>query len=146
MQHRRFITLLAAFWAAAALADGPATVSIDSGQLAGTSAAGVNTFKGIPYAKPPVGNLRWQPPQPPAHWNGVRDATKFQLPCTQPTDADGKTPNGGGVWGRTSEDCLYLNVFAPANAKDAPPCSHSITGASFAFAGAKTAKRSRSTA
>ncbi len=131
MQHKQFIALAATLWAAVTVADGPATVTVDSGQLAGTAAEGVNTFKGIPYAKPPVGSLRWQPPQQPERWSGARDATKFQLPCVQPTDPDGKTPNGGGVWGKTAEDCLYLNVTAPAAAKNAPVMLWLHGGASY---------------
>jgi para-nitrobenzyl esterase len=116
---------------ASAFASTAAKATIDSGALAGTANDGVNTFKGIPFAKPPVGNLRWQPPQIPDRWSGERDATGFQLPCVQPTDADGKTPNGGGVWGKTAEDCLYLNVFAPANAKKAPVMVWLHGGASY---------------
>jgi para-nitrobenzyl esterase len=53
-------------------------------------------------------------------WTVDRAATQFRLPCPQPTNPDGKTSNGGGVSGPTSEDCLYLNVHAPANARNAP--------------------------
>src|SRR5690348_5847820 len=97
----------------------PVKVSIDSGTLLGESQDGVNVFKGVPFAKPPVGNLRWAPPEKPAAWKGERDATKFSLPCSQPMNANG-TPNGGGASGPYSEDCLYLNVWAPTNAKNAP--------------------------
>jgi para-nitrobenzyl esterase len=109
----------------------PVKVTIDSGVLAGESVDGVNVFKGVPYAKPPVGNLRWTAPQKPEKWTGDRDATQYQLPCVQPTNADGKTPNGGGVWGKTSEDCLYVNVFAPANGKKAPVMVWLHGGASY---------------
>ena len=114
------IALGAMLYGAAGLASDQAQVTIDSGTLVGVSSDAVNSFKGVPFAKPPVGQLRWKPPQVPDHWSTARDATKYQPPCTQPTDPDGKTPNGGGVWGKTSEDCLYLNVFGPANAKSAP--------------------------
>jgi para-nitrobenzyl esterase len=69
------------------------------------SGGAVDEFLGIPYAAPPVGALRWQPPQPAANWSGVRDATQFAPHCPQP----------GGPFGEasTSEDCLYLNVFTP---------------------------------
>jgi len=110
-------------------------VTVDSGKLSGKSADGVNTFRGIPFAQPPVGDLRWMPPQPVAKWSGTRAATEFSLPCPQPTNADGKTPNGGGVTGKTSEDCLYLNVSAPANAKKAPVMVWLYGGASFLGAG-----------
>jgi para-nitrobenzyl esterase len=96
----------------------PAKVKIDSGALVGSSEDGVNVFKGIPFAQPPIGNLRFAPPQKSASWKGDRDATKFQLPCPQPT-TPGRA-NGGGVSGETSEDCLYLNVWAPKGARNAP--------------------------
>lgn len=89
-----------------------------SGALVGEQTNGVNVFKGVPYAQPPVGALRWAPPQP-VKWSGERAATSFALPCLQPMRPDGK-PNGAGVTGDSKEDCLYLNVWAPANAKNAP--------------------------
>jgi para-nitrobenzyl esterase len=67
-----------------------------------------------------VGALRWKAPQKPDPWSYERAATAFESPCTQPTNLDGKTANGGGVIGATSEDCLYLNVYAPENADKAP--------------------------
>jgi para-nitrobenzyl esterase len=70
-------------------------------------------FLGLPYAAPPTGGLRWKAPQPPSAWKGVRDATKFGARCEQ-----------WHVWNDyifldpgPSEDCLYLNVYAPASAK-----------------------------
>jgi para-nitrobenzyl esterase len=65
-------------------------------------------YLGIPYAAPPVGALRWQPPQPAASWPGVRQATSFASHCPQPGSAFGASS--------ASEDCLYLNVYAPAGA------------------------------
>jgi len=69
------------------------------------SGGAVDEFLGIPYAAPPVGALRWRPPQPAASWSGVRDATRFAPHC----------PQLAGPFGlaSTSEDCLYLNVFTP---------------------------------
>ncbi|MGH1471418.1 MAG: carboxylesterase/lipase family protein [Cellvibrionaceae bacterium] len=92
-----------------------------SGELAGyqiKTPALINVFKGVPFAKPPVGDLRWMPPKP-IHWKGVRDAKTFSLPCLQRTNTDGSW-NGAGVKGDSSEDCLYLNIWAPANSKKAP--------------------------
>lgn len=109
----------------------PVKVNIDSGTLVGDSTDGVNSFKGVPFAKAPLGNLRWAAPQKPDKWQGDRDATQFQSACAQPTNPDGKTPNGGGVSGKTSEDCLYLNVIAPAHAKNAPVMVWLYGGASY---------------
>jgi para-nitrobenzyl esterase len=83
----------------------PVVVTAD-GAVRGKAAGTVDEFLGIPYAAPPVGPLRWRPPQPAARWSGVRDATTFAPHCVQP-------PTPFGV-ASTSEDCLYLNVFAPA--------------------------------
>ncbi len=83
-------------------------VATTGGTLRGTAAGRTDEFLGIPYAAPPVGALRWQPPQPAARWTGVRDATAFAPHCPQP-------PSGFGV-ASTSENCLYLNVFTPAGA------------------------------
>jgi para-nitrobenzyl esterase len=85
-------------------------VRIDSGEVRGLEADGVVSFKGIPYAAPPVGKLRWRAPQPAKHWNGVRDATKFGPECMQVTDEVPK-----------SEACLTLNVLRPATSAKALP-------------------------
>jgi para-nitrobenzyl esterase len=98
-----------------------ATAVIDAGRIVGVTQDGVDRFLGIPFAKPPVGPLRWKPPVAPAPWTDARDATRFALPCFQKTDPDGVTANLGGVSGPSSEDCLYLNVFTPAErTKPAP--------------------------
>ena len=86
------------------------TVRVDGGLIRGASAAGVNSFLGLPYAAPPTGNLRWRPPQPAAGWTGVRDATQFGPSCPQVQD---RTFNPFLPPGTISEDCLYLNVYAP---------------------------------
>jgi para-nitrobenzyl esterase len=111
----------------------PVKVKIDSGALVGASDDGVNIFKGVPFAKPPVGELRWRAPQK-INWSGERDATKFAPPCPQPINANG-TANGGGVSGATSEDCLYLNVWAPQGAKNAPIMLWLYGGAGYLGAG-----------
>ncbi len=73
----------------------------------------VRAFLGLPYAAPPVGELRWKAPQPPARWKGVREATSFGAHCMQSHPfADMFFQDSG-----PSEDCLYLNVYAPADAK-----------------------------
>jgi para-nitrobenzyl esterase len=84
----------------------PLVVGLADGPIRGKAVGRTDEYLGIPYAAPPVGPLRWRPPQPPAHWHAIRSATAFGPHCPQPA----------GVFGRasTSEDCLYLNVFAPA--------------------------------
>lgn len=118
---------------AGAAAAEPAKMKFDSGVAVGSANDGVVVFKGVPFAKPPVGELRWKPPQP-VKWTGERDATHFALPCPQPINADGKA-NGGGVSGATSEDCLYLNVWAPKGAKNAPVMLWLYGGAGYLGAG-----------
>jgi len=91
-----------------AAAAGP-TVHVTGGALRGTSSGGVVTFRGIPYAAPPIGALRWKPPTPPVGWRDIRDASAFADSCPQ------GTANGVFANPSTTEDCLYLNVSAPAD-------------------------------
>src|SRR5262245_5947674 len=84
MLSPKTIGLLAVLVSASALA-APVKVTIDAGTLVGTSTDGVNSFNGVPFAKAPVGDLRWKAPQKPEKWQGERDATQFQPPCPQPT-------------------------------------------------------------
>jgi para-nitrobenzyl esterase len=93
-------------------------VRIDSGVLHGQRDGAVDIFRGVPYAKPPIGSLRWKPPQP-ASWQGVRSAESYGPACLQQTNGNG-VPNLGGYSGPTSEDCLTLNVWAPKHARMAP--------------------------
>jgi para-nitrobenzyl esterase len=94
--------------AAAAQQGGP-IVATTGGLVQGVATATTHQFLGVPYASPPVGQLRWRPPQPAAHWTGVRPATVFAPHCAQP----GNPGSGGDA--STSEDCLYLNVFTPSH-------------------------------
>lgn len=96
--------------------DAPPTVRIASGSLQGVREGDVVSFKNIPYAAPPVGELRWRAPQPALPWTGVRAADKVGALCQQKYNAQ---DNGVGPL-PMSEDCLTLNVYAPANAKGAP--------------------------
>ena len=110
--------------AAAALIAGAAhaqavTVKIDSGPVVGVAGEKANVFRNIPFAAPPVGPLRWAPPQPVKPWTAPRTAAEAGPSCPQPMNAD-DTPNSGGANGPTSEDCLQLNVYAPPHAKGAP--------------------------
>ena len=100
-------------------AGSPTQASVDGGALAGIEAGGLRFFKDIPYAAPPVGPLRWKAPAPAPRWSGVRDASADGPACVQPVSPDGR-PNGGGYAGPVSEDCLTLDVFAPAHATHAP--------------------------
>jgi para-nitrobenzyl esterase len=119
-------TLLAGIAAADALAEGRiegAPLGVDGGAITGSWAANghVRAYLGLPFAAPPVGELRWKPPQPVTPWQGVRAATSFGPQCLQP----GGSPksvyfeySGGDL--PVNEDCLTLNVWAPAPAKDLP--------------------------
>ncbi|MEZ5922471.1 MAG: carboxylesterase/lipase family protein [Parvularculaceae bacterium] len=80
------------------------------GSVRGGDSDGVYSFKGIPFAAAPVGDLRWAPPAAPAPWNGVRQATEYSDACIQ---KPGLSAENGGDPGSLSEDCLYLNVWSP---------------------------------
>jgi len=87
-------------------------VKTSNGTLEGilNAKTGIRSFKGIPFAAPPVGDLRWKPPQPASNWTGVRTADKFGPRCMQrPVFSDMQFRSNG-----VSEDCLYLNVWTPA--------------------------------
>jgi para-nitrobenzyl esterase len=92
----------------AAIADAPTLVQIETGKAQGAAGDGVIAFKGVPYAQPPFGALRWRAPQPVAPWQGVLASPKSRTDCVQ-------LPAIG-----TSEDCLYLNVWQPVAAGDKP--------------------------
>ncbi|XP_035681487.1 cocaine esterase-like [Branchiostoma floridae] len=104
----------------------------------------IYTFKGIPYAAPPVGDLRWRPPQDPAGWTGVRDAAQFGARCPQIVDA--KAPPDSPLYevltyrsNSSSEDCLFLNVYTPNVASTADlPVMVWIHGAAMVIGAADT--------
>lgn len=102
---------------AGALADQP-VIRAPAGAIKGLSEDGLRVFKGIPYAAPPVGALRWKPPVEAPAWSGVRDAERFGPACLQPP------PRPGNIYAdpleSMSEDCLSLNIWAPAQASKAP--------------------------
>ena len=85
----------------------PQSVKIDTGQLIGvpSSDPAVMSYKGVPFAAAPVGNLRWKPPMAPAKWNGVLKADHYSPACLQ---------RSRGEQNASSEDCLYLNIWSPA--------------------------------
>ncbi len=85
-------------------------VTTANGTLEGTMSNGVRMFKGIQYGQPPVGDLRWKPPQPVENWSGVRQAAQFGPRCMQASIFGDMNFRSNGM----SEDCLYLNVWTPA--------------------------------
>ncbi len=89
-----------------------ARVRVTGGTISGTVVNGLSEFKGIPFAAPPVGALRWKAPQPVKPWHGVRQTTAFGPACMQVAFGGGGGPVPSGV--SVSENCLYLNVWTPA--------------------------------
>lgn len=106
------LAVLALVWSSASVAT---PVRIDSGWVEGIQENGVTVFKGIPFAAPPVGPLRWRAPQAPAAWTGIRSSNRFAPICMQlgayPEDAPPEP---------VSEDCLYLNVWVPPHKANSP--------------------------
>jgi para-nitrobenzyl esterase len=102
-------------WAHSGLAQasGEPIVHTAQGDIQGAQIAGVTQFRGIPYAKPPVGALRWVAPQAPESWAGVRDGSHFGPACPQAPEVIADN-------GPHSEDCLLLNVYVPPGAQDKP--------------------------
>ncbi len=107
------IALIVGF-SARASAD-PLTVKVAQGKVHGKTIndGKVRAFLGLPYAAPPVGELRWKAPAPAAKWKGTREATSYGAHCVQGSVFDDMVFQDSGE----NEDCLYLNVFAPAAAK-----------------------------
>ncbi len=134
--RRRWLTALVCAGVAAAVltpagsvaAAGDPVVRTGDGAVRGQVVGGSAVDQGIPYAAPPVGELRWRDPRPPARWSGVRDATKPGPACAQ---VPGELPDGS-----TNEDCLYLNVTAPAGARHRPVVVWIHGGGFFMGAGA----------
>ncbi|MCP5432021.1 MAG: carboxylesterase/lipase family protein [Alphaproteobacteria bacterium] len=117
MSVLRLSALVAAACLALASAQAATTATIDAGLLEGASEDGIAVYRGIPYAAPPVGPLRWQPPQAVTPWQGALEAKEFGPTCLQPARGDGAWTLGEDAM---SEDCLYLNVWAPEGAQGLP--------------------------
>ena len=101
-----------------ALAQQAPVVHAPAGAVKGEFTTGIRIFRGLPYAAPPIGPMRWKPPAPAPPWKGARDATKFGPACYQPK------PRAASIYAdppaEMSEDCLSLNIWSPAGARRAP--------------------------
>jgi para-nitrobenzyl esterase len=104
---------------APALAQSGPVVDAPSGAVRGASDGDIQVFRGIPYAVPPVGAMRWRPPAPMQRWKAVRDATTFGPACVQPQGKSASVYSPAAPL-PVSEDCLSLNIWMPKNAKNAP--------------------------
>jgi para-nitrobenzyl esterase len=127
------------------VAQAPAPVKVEGGLVQGAVEDELTVYRGIPFAAPPVGDLRWRAPQPVAKWDGVKETVKFAPACIQ-----GMMMGPGGSGPAPSEDCLYLNVWSPAKSpRDRVPVFVWIYGGGFAggatsmptFSGEKLAKK-----
>jgi para-nitrobenzyl esterase len=122
------IGVMAALCATLALASpAGAAVRTSDGLLEGVRQGDVLVYEGVPFAAPPVGDLRWRPPQPVKPWSGVRKADAAGPGCVQTTPP----PTSPGRGGAYSEDCLYLNVWRPAKASGPLPVMVWFYGGGF---------------
>lgn len=114
---RTIVWSVAALIATPAIAQGP-VVRAPIGAVEGEAKEDLLVFKGLPYALPPVGAARWKPPVAIPAWSEVRNAKRFAPACVQPR------PRPGSIYANEhaamSEDCLFLNVWAPKEARKAP--------------------------
>lgn len=128
------MTAAAGFLASQAAVARP-EASVTTGQLRGVNIGDVRVFKGIPYAAPPLGEMRWRPPAPPLRWDGVRDASTYGFSCPQiPYPGDSAPVETPG-----NEDCLTLNIWAGPPGKKQRPVMFWIHGGGFMNGGSATA-------
>lgn len=117
------------FCLGAAVASAGPVVETSSGVIEGIAVGDVGVWRGIPFARPPVGDLRWRPPQPADPWSGILDASEFRHSCMQNPDFYMGWPQPAETM---SEDCLYLNVYGPLAKPDVTkPIMLWIFGGSF---------------
>lgn len=115
---RHLAVALMASAACASAAHAGVVVQAPAGAVSGQARDGIVTFKGLPYAQPPVGERRWRAPEPVAPWQGVREATQFGAACPQPISRPGSIY--ASPLEKIDEDCLFLNIWAPEKAEKAP--------------------------
>lgn len=117
-QLRHLLAFGSLVLASPAVAQSGPVVDAPSGAVRGSAEGDLNVFRGIPYAVPPVQAMRWRPPAPLARWKDVRAATEFGPACVQPQSKLASVYAGDPL--PVSEDCLTLNIWAPAHARNAP--------------------------
>src|SRR5262249_6096675 len=111
-----FLILVVVFAFSGSAFTGDDAIKVEGGLISGTVADGVRSYKGIPFAAPPVAGLRWKAPQPVLAWEGVRKRDEFGPDCLQ-----APYPQASMYYSaprKQSEDCLYLNVWTAARAGD----------------------------
>ena len=129
MKRALLIALFLFLEAGLCVAQAPAPVKVKGGLVQGAVEDGLAVYRGIPFAAPPVGELRWRAPQPVVKWDGVKETVKFAPACIQ-----GMMMGPGGSGPAPSEDCLYLNIWSPAKSpRDRVPVFVWIYGGGFAM-------------
>jgi para-nitrobenzyl esterase len=145
MKRALLFAIFAILAAGFCVAQAPAPVKVEGGLVQGAAEDGLTVYRGIPFAAPPVGDLRWRAPQPVMKWDGVKETVKFAPACIQ-----GMMMGPGGSGPAPSEDCLYLNIWSSAKSpRDRVPVFVWIYGGGFAmgstsdptFGGEKLAKK-----